>query len=166
MFIENKKIEEAFGRKVIPNISSLGVDTASRSGWCKIITSKDNISIDYGFVDVKSTDKYFKYNRYIEIFSQMVNTDKLIIEESFLQYNPKTFQMLSRLGGFIYAIAHLHGQQDKRFLLATSARKFLGLKGNGKKVDVQKDFKERLGLKLTDEDIIDAMILALNGVLE
>ena len=166
MFIETKKIEEAFNMKVVPNITSLGVDTASRTGWCKIFTTKDNLSFDYGFIDVESKDKYFKYNQFIDLFSKMVNTDKLVIEESFFGRNAKTFQMLSRLGGFVYAIAHLHGQQDKRFLLATSARKYLGFRGNAKKEIIQKEFIEKLDLKITDEDIIDAMILALNGVLE
>ena len=166
MFISTKKIEKAFGMKVVLNISSLGVDTASRTGWCKIVTDKEKLNFDYGFIDVESKDKYFKYNQFIDLFSKMVNTDKLVIEESFFGRNAKTFQMLSRLGGFVYAIAHLHGQQDKRFLLATSARKYLGFRGNAKKEIIQKEFIEKLDLKITDEDIIDAMILALNGVLE
>jgi len=166
MYISNQKIEEAFGKKVVPYITSLGVDTASRTGWCKLVTTKDNVQLDYGFIDIETTDKYYKYNKFIELFSTMVNTDKLVIEESFFGQNAKTFQMLSRLGGFVYAIAHIHGQTDKRFLLATSARKYLGLKGNAKKEIIQEEFKKRLSLDLTDDDIIDAIILALNGVLK
>jgi len=166
MYISTKKIEKAFGRKIIPFITCLGVDTASRTGWCKVTPTKDRVEFDYGFVDLKSKDKYFKYDQFIEIFNTFVKADKVVIEESFMSRNVKTFQMLSRLGGFVYVLAKLHGVKDVRFLLATSARKFLDMKGNAKKQIIQEEFKKRLSLKLNDEDIIDAMVLALNGVME
>ena len=95
----------------------------------------------------------------------MSKPTKMIIEESFYGRNVKTFQMLSRLGGFAYAVAHLNGLKEKKFLLATTARKNLGFKGNLKKKVIQKEFIKKLKLQLEDEDIIDAMILALNGIL-
>jgi len=164
--LSNKVLEKAFDKKIIPNITCLGVDTASRTGWCKATTTKKEVVFDYGFIDVKSNNKYFKYNRYIKLFSNIVKTDKLIIEESFYGRNVKTFQMLSRLGGFIYAIAHLNGQKDKEFLLATTARKQLGFKGNLKKQLIHQQFLKTLKLKLDDEDVIDAMVLAINGILD
>jgi hypothetical protein len=74
--------------------------------------------------------------------------------------------MLSRLGAFAYSSAYLNKIPDIKFILATSARKYLGLKGNAKKKIIQKEFIKRLKLGIKDEDIVDAMILALNGVLE
>jgi len=168
--LSKKKIQKEFGRKVEPLVNCLGVDTASRTGWCKIITGAedvDTIEVDYGFVNIKSTDKYFKYNQYIEIFSNMLTKDlRIVIEESFFGQNAKTFQMLSRFGGFIYALAHIRGIRDKYFILATSSRKFLGIKGNMKKKLVQEEFRKRMELEVEDDDIIDAIILAFNGILE
>ena len=166
LIFNTEKIQKIFKKEVIPNISCLGVDTASRTGWCRAETTIDQIKLDYGFIDIESKDKYFKYNHYIEIFRSLINVDILVIEESFYGQNAKTFQMLSRLGGFVYAVAHINNQKHKRFLLATSARKFLGLKGNSKKAEVQKEFCKKLNLKLEDEDIIDAIILAFNGILK
>ncbi len=165
--IKTKKLEKIFGKKVIPFIECMGVDTASRTGWCLAITDPDYITFNYSFIDIKTTDKYFKYNQYIEIFSGLLKKNYiLIVEESFYSKNVKTFQMLSRLGGYVYAMGHMIGIQDKRFILATSARKFLGFKGNAKKQIIQKEFIKKLNLQFDDEDIIDAMILALNGVFE
>ena len=89
----------------------------------------------------------------------------VIIEESYYSKNVKTFQMLSRIGAIAYTVCHLAGVKDKKFMLATQARKFLGLQGR-KKEDVHEDFKNKLKHKLEDEDAIDALILALNGILE
>ena len=164
--IKTNKIEKAFGLKVIPNITCLGVDTASRTGWCKATTYKKEVMFDFGIVDIKTSDKYFKYNRYIETFKSLIDADKVVIEESYYSKNVKTFQMLSRIGAFAYASAHLNKIPDTSFILATSARKYLGFKGNAKKEIIQKEFIELLNLKIDDNDVIDAMILSLVGILE
>lgn len=167
LILRTRKIEKALNIKIIPFLTCMGVDTASRTGWCRLSTDPDNIRLDYGFISIKTPDKYFKYNQYIEIFKDMLlESDILIIEESFYGRNVKVFQMLSRLGGFVYALAHLNGVKEKRFLLATSARKNIGLKGNLKKEIIQKIFCEKIDLEIEDNDIIDSIILALNGVIE
>ncbi len=168
MKLKTKLIEKAFKRKVIPFILAMGVDTASRTGWCKATTAPDYVDFDYNFIDIKTRDKYCKYNQYINIFSSLLNSeiDIIVIEETYYSKNVKTFQLLSRLGGFVYAAANRAGIKNKRFILATSARKKLGFKGNLKKQIIQKQFLRKLKIKIDDEDIIDAMILAINGILE
>ena len=47
------------------------------------------------------------------------------------------------------------------FLLATQARKYLGLNGSAKKVKVQAEFKRKTKIKIEDDDVIDAIVLAL-----
>jgi len=170
MKIHKSIIKKAFNKKIVPLTRCIGLDIASRTGWCRITTgfnSASHLKIDYGFIDVQTTDKYFKYNRYIEAFTNLIFVgDKVIIEESFYGRNVKGFQMLSRLGGFAYSLSHLKGIKEKSFILATTARKNLGFKGNVKKQEVHKQFKDRTGIDLKDEDVIDAFILALNGILE
>lgn len=146
----------------------MGIDTASRTGWCWAKTNKKHTIFNYGFIDIDTNDKYFKYNQYIRMFSHILMTSvklRVIIEESFYGKNVKVFQMLSRFGAFIYCIAHLKNIKDKRFILASQARNFLNIK-NAKKEIVQKEFKRRLNLKIKDNDVIDAMILSLNGILK
>ena len=168
MKLKTKLIEKAFKGKVIPFITVMGIDTASRTGWCKATTAPDYVTFDYNFTDIKTRDKYYKYNQYIDIFTNLLKSeiDIIVIEETYYSKNVKTFQLLSRLGGFVYAAAHTVGIKDKRFILATSARKKLGFKGNLKKQIIQKQFIKKLKIKIDDEDIIDAMVLAMNGILE
>jgi len=168
--ISNKVLEKAFNRPVKKHVVCLGVDTASRTGWCKVKTNDTESVFDYGVIAVDSTSTYYKYNQFIEIFNKIIEQDNVVvIEESYCGINIKTFQLLSRLGAYVYAIAFFKGVKDKRFTLATTARKFLGFKGNLNKKKIHKEFKQRLSLDLIyidDEDVIDAFILALNGILE
>lgn len=166
MNISVKKIEKVFGKKVIPFLSVLGVDTASRTGWARITTDPKQIHIDYSFIDVKTTDKYFKYDEYITVFSSLIRQeDILVIEETYYGRNAQVFQLLSRLGAFVYTIAHLKGVKEKSFILASSARKNLGLQSIAKKEVVQAEFCKKLGLKIEDNDVVDAIILALQPIL-
>lgn len=167
MKLETKKIEKIFGRKTIPFISVLGVDTASRTGWCRATTDPENILLEYGFIDVKTPERHQKYDQYLNAFGSLIHDeDIVIIEESFYGKNVKTFQLLSRLGAFIYALAYLKGIKDKQFMLATTARRILGFKGNLKKEIIQQQFSEKVHLTTDDNDIIDAIILAFCGILE
>jgi len=167
MTLETKKIEKIFGRPIIPFISVLGVDTASRTGWCRAITDPDKIELDYGFISVHTTEQHHKYDQYINAFDSIINEgDIVIIEESFYGKNVKTFQLLSRLGAFIYMLAHQKRIEDKKFMLATTARRILGFKGNLKKEIFQKEFIERVKLNTDDNDIVDAIALAFCGILE
>jgi Holliday junction resolvasome RuvABC endonuclease subunit len=166
--LATKDVEKIFKHKITPFVTCLGIDTASRTGWCEVNTTPELCNFSCGFIDIDTKDKYFKYNRYIEIFANKFKDENMIviIEESYYGKNVKTFQMLSRLGGFIYAIAHLNNIKSKQFILATTARKLLGFKGNAKKEIIQKEFLEKTKLELTDTDVIDSIILALVGILE
>ena len=165
MKISTKKIEKNLGIKLIPFVTCLGIDTASRTGWAKIESNPDETTLDFGFIDMKNQDKYFKYDYFIRIFSGLLNPktiNKVVIEETFYGQNVKTFQMLSRLGAFAYTLACLNGI-ERGFILASSARKKLGLKFRKKK-DVHADFLSKLKLDLDDEDVLDAIILAIGGI--
>jgi len=171
MKLKTKLIEKAFKRKVIPFVSAMGIDTASRTGWCKATTDPNYVTFDYNFIHVKTRDKYSKYNQYIDIFSAFPMADKIIIEEAFLKFfrgkgAVKGFQLLSRIGMTAYTSFYLRGKRDSEFMLASTARKNLGFLGNAKKELIHKQFKKLLKIKIDDEDIIDAMILAINGILE
>ncbi len=167
--IPNKKLEKIFQKKVIKNIRVLGFDTASRTGWARIETNGTYTCIDYGFVDVATTDTYYKYNQCISIFNSLVkDVDKVVIEETWYGRNVKTFQLLSRLGGFVYAICHLKDIKEKFFISAVSARAKLGFSSRAKKKQVHKEFHIALEgiVTIKDEDIVDAIVLALCGILK
>uniref|UniRef100_A0A6H2A429 Putative Crossover junction endodeoxyribonuclease n=1 Tax=viral metagenome TaxID=1070528 RepID=A0A6H2A429_9ZZZZ len=161
-----KDLEKKLNRKISKNINLLAVDTASKTGWAKITTTDKDIKIDYGFIDIQSKDKEFKYNQMIDTFPELIKgCDKVIIEDVFLRFNVMVHSMLSRIGMIVYVIAHQLKVKDKYFIWASSSRKLIGLK-NAKKDIVQKEFKEKFNIKIEDEDIIDSLILGFGGLIE
>ena len=165
MRIEIKELEKLFDKKVKRNINCLGFDTASRTGWCRAVTGRKYVDLDYGFIDIKTTNREYKYRQFINFVTTMVSeSDKVVIEESFYGRNVKSFQMLSRMGGFVFMACHQGGVKEYDFVLATTARKYLGFKGNLKKEEFHRQLKAVIDLGFDDEDIIDAFALALVGI--
>ena len=164
--IKTKVLEKKLGKPIKVNITVLGVDTASRTGWCKIVTTDKEVKIDYGFIDIDSKDRNFKFNQMIDIFPSLIKgCDKVIIEDVFMKFNVMVHSFLSRIGMIVYVICHQQGIKDKDFVWATTARKKVGLKGNAKKEAIHKEFIEKFGIEIDDEDIMDSIILALNGII-
>jgi len=151
------------------NCCSVGVDTASRTGLCLAKTTDTDIILEYSFLDMKSKNKYHKYNTLIDHMSNFFDgevVDVVVVEETFFSRNAKVFQFLSRIGGMVYTVAHLLDIKEKLFISAVESRKALGLPCNKKKEVVHKAFHILVPeVKITDIDIIDGVILALNGLL-
>ena len=167
-------VEKAFGIRIKRDFQALGVDTASRTGWCIAKTDKKHISLNVSFVDTGgSKDPDFRYKRLIETFSHLINDyikpkeDCVVIEDTFMHMkfmNPKSFSLISRIGMIVYVLAELKGVENKYFILASQARMKLKLKGTAKKEEIHKELLKRLKLKLDDIDILDAIILAIGGL--
>ena len=172
MKIKTKVLEQRLNKPLKRNYISLGLDTASRTGWCTIKTGNVNTEIEYGFIDVKSKNMYFKFDQMIDIFGQMLRLmqvpvyDKIvIIEDVFFGRNVHTTKLLARIGMIVYVLCKL-SDLPKTFLLATQARCKIGIKSNLKKVFVHERLEKMLKLGITDEDAVDAVILALAGLIK
>jgi len=169
--ISIKTLEANIPITVKKNRSSVGVDTASRTGICLARSTDKYIVLDYTFLEMKSKNKYHKYNTLIDymnnFFDNSKNIDVVVVEETFFSKNAKVFQFLSRIGGMVYTVAHLLNIKEKVFISAVASRKALTLPCNKKKEVVHAAFHDLIpNIKITDIDIIDAIILALNGLSE
>jgi len=165
LVLPKKKLEKLFKKRLEVGITCLGIDTASRSGWCSIKTTEKECIFDYGYIDIEVTDRNFKFSQYTKIFNGMPYHDKVVIEDTFYSRNVRVFSLLSRIGAIAYAVFYLKNAKELKWLTAVQARKYLGLKSNVKKHIVQAEFKEKTGITIIDNDIVDAVILALCGVL-
>lgn len=174
MKIKSKDIEKAFGIKIRRHITSLGLDTASNSGYC-IAKSFDNVvDLNVGFIniDVKEIkDRELKnLLRYEELYKRLenlINKDQIIvIEDVFHSFNAYTTILLARIGAIAWTIAKQKGCIDIIWKSAVQARKVLNLPCNKKKEIVTLAFKKALKIKINNADEIDAIILALNGLIE
>jgi len=160
-----KTLEKKIG-KIQKYITVLGIDTGSRLGWALIRTGQMDLTIDYGILDIKSSSVYYKYDKIIEFFSNIITSDmKLIIEDTFYKLNPRMFRTISRMGMIPYVIGKLNNCQ-KKFITASQARKNLGISGNTTKEVVMYHLKKYFGIKIKEHNIADAIVLGLNGILK
>jgi len=159
-------LEDILKCEIDRKVLSFGLDTASKTGWCLLKTVGEDIVASYGFININTPDAYFLYNEVIDCFGEIIKPEyKVIVEDTFFRFNPKMFRLISRIGAIAYTMAHLKGCEVK-YLLATSARKKLGFKGNLKKKIFHQEFKEKLNLDITNEDILDAYALSLCGLIK
>lgn len=166
-----KPIEKALGKRLNKNVISIGVDTASRAGICFASVDKDTLYLNTQFLEIKSTDLYFKYNQLIKSFTSLLSIsdpDKhvLIIEDTYFGKNVEVLKMISRMGMIVYMCGKQAGIENIKFIYPTSSRKALGIKGTLKKAEVHKELAKILGVKVEDEDIADSIVLALVGLIQ
>ena len=167
MIISLIELEKLLQKPIKKNIISLGVDTATRSGWVKIKTTDNEILIEYGFINIDIKDPSIKFNKMIEIFDDLLKkVNVVVIEDVFLKFNVKVHSFLARVGIIVYVLAHLHNIKDKKFILASTARKSLGLKGNAKKDEIHKEIQNKFHFNIDDPDIVDAFVLSLIGIIQ
>lgn len=147
--------------------TSLGLDVASRTGWCVIKSNSKTLDIDYGFIKIDSKDTFFKFSRFLQSMNDIIKKEyRVIIEDSFLgHFNPLTLKLLSKMEGIAYTIALQKEVEHVEFILAISARKQLGLPCHSKKEEVYQWLKDKLDIDVKDEDAADAVVLALYGLI-
>jgi Holliday junction resolvasome RuvABC endonuclease subunit len=165
--IATKELEKRLGFRIRKNSQSVGLDTASRTGWCHIKESENVTTIDYGFIKIDTKDIYYKYDEMINIFKRFIDgwQCNIVIEDVFLGFNVNVMKVLSRIGMIAYVLNKLEGHSCS-FLYASTARANLGFKGTGKKEFVHKQISKQLKIDLKDVDAVDAMVLALCGIIE
>jgi len=144
---------------------SLGLDCATRTGWCVAKTIGKYVEFDYGFIDLTILEHDLRYERFIDAISSLVQSriDLVVVEDCFFGHNVHTLKLLARLGVVAFTLAYQR-HIPRTFLSAAQARKRLGFKGTEKKKLVQQAFLSRMEITLDDNDIVDAMILSLCGL--
>ena len=185
-----KDIEKRLGFKLRINTYVVGVDTASITWLAILETDKKNLKVKTSIFKlpvVKKTDELsdkfveklefmlrsirdFKKN---EFGQKKANKTVLVLENSFLSFNPVTFGLLRMLAGIIFAELFDNFEEIK-IIFPLSARKGIGFKSQLKKGSKREEKKKELvdfinnifGTQETSDDITDAIILALNGLKE
>ena len=178
MKIKISKLETILDYEIKTNFTSIGFDTAIRTGVCIIKTTKENVEFDWYFLEFakkKSKERYIRMGKEFADTLESENVDCCIIEDTHLKYFGKfaqvqTLKTLTRFGGLILANA-INNDIPFEIIGASPARskfhidtKGYGV-GNSKKA-VAEWLKNNLKIELDDEDISDAIILALLGICE
>jgi hypothetical protein len=179
-----KDIEKKLGYSLKRNVYVLGVDTASTTGLCIIHANTNTLTLTTDIFKLPAAKKEDEFSdKYVEKlecmltlireFKKKIKPPKdaiLILENSFLSINPVTFGCLRMLCGIIYAelydmFEHIH------LVFPTHARKVVGFKSQLKKGVKREEKKkeiinwinEKFGIKETNDNITDSILLALYG---
>lgn len=169
MKITLKKLEEVTGYKIKRGFTTIGYDTAERTGVCQIKTNTKVAEFDWTFVEFDSKNEHIYYKNMVLFFENSLNNQDLaVIESTFVGQNPMGSISLTRLGAFGISEAirkkipwERIGASSARAKLKIDARK-LG-KGRSKE-SVAYWLETKLGIKLDDPDISDGIVLALLGI--
>jgi Holliday junction resolvasome RuvABC endonuclease subunit len=168
------KIEYHFGITIERNMSSLGLDTATNTGYCVAKANTKNITFDIGYfkIDVgKIKDKYkreeLRYRMVYDNLKPVIKApDIVVIENTYYSNSAKATIILSRIGGVAYAIARAKNIPSIIWRTASEARKTLGIKGNSKKEEILSIVNLLLDIDIKNHDEADAVVLALNGLIK
>lgn len=80
------------------------------------------------------------------IYSIKGEIDEVVIEDTFMAKNPKTFKHLSRLAGAVEYLCYRKFNKEAHFIMARQARGYSELKGNCKKIETQLKIAKEYGL--------------------
>jgi len=176
MKIKIADLEKKLNFKLKKNYKSVGVDTAQITGIVFLKTDKTDLYIDGLVLGFKTKDKKEIYGTMVRTFEKLFNDENLaIIEDTFVGFNRKGSIELTRYGSFALAEC-IKKNIEYEIILARSARaKFkidLNSKeykkkyGKGKSKQAVSDWVNNLDIKLQDNNLVDAFILALCGICE
>lgn len=179
MIFSINKIENALSVKIARNRTVLGLDTATKSGWCIVKTDDKKLTLSTGFINIdvsKITDQTerneLRYNVVFDTMNNLINDkiDVVVIENVFHGVNANTTILLSRIGAIAWCICKINKAKKTIWLTASQARKTLNInqkcpKGKSKETIVKR-VNELLNINITNNDEIDAIVLAICGLTE
>jgi len=124
----------------------LGLDLSTvNTGWAIY----DGEVCKYGSIPIESRLTFFEKVRYIiKEIDKVVKEHKpveLAIEDTYFGLNQQGFKVLTRLSGAVMYYWYLRKHKVCKFLLATQARKEIGLTGNATKAEVQVFIAKKFG---------------------
>ena len=185
-----KDIESKLTFKLKKNTYCIGVDTASITGLAILETNDKILRVRTSIFKLPEVNKEDELSdKFVEKLEFMLrsirdfkksefglkkaNNTVLVLENSFMSFNVVTFGLLRMLCGIIFS--ELFDNFEKiKIIFPLSARKNVGFKSQLKKGSKSKEKKQELvafvnnifGTEETDDNITDAIILALNGLKE
>ena len=180
--IKIDRVEAFLGINLKPNTISIGWDVSVHSTGIAIIRTTDNylileqiekIQIPKNIQDLDAMDLFIEQlNNFTNKISQKFKIDINIIEDCFFSKCVRTLKSLARHSVLVYDRFRGISRKSK-FLLPTSARSKVNFKKSSKKIKghaLKKEIVEYINnaldlkLKMKDQDIADACVLALAGL--
>jgi hypothetical protein len=164
-------LEKVLGYKIKKNFKSIGIDTAQISGIVTLTSNEETVDVDYSVLSFKTKNHKEVYHSMVKTFEKIID-DKMyaIIESVFVGFSRAGSVELAKYGAFAISECVRKGI-DYDTISAVSARSKFKIDtnklGKGKtKQSVGLWIKETLNVSFDDNNINDALILALIGICE
>jgi len=171
MKLKIQDVEKAIGYKIKRNFKSIGFDTAQTTGIVILESNNEEINLDYLVLSFKTKNPKEIYNSMIKTFARVIDEEMYaIIESVFVGFSRAGSVELAKYGAFAIAECVKKGINYDLISAVSARSKFkIDVKklGKGKsKQCVGLWIKEKLSLTYDDNNINDALILALIGICE
>lgn len=175
MKIKIDKLEHILGKKIKKNYSCVGFDTATRTGICSLRSNTQDVYLDWFFLEFKDAgNNKVIYKRMVETFDEVLESQNFAtIEQVYVGFNSAGSIELARYGSFAIAEC-IKKEIDYELISAVTCRAKFNIvttkkagygRGMAKKA-VSDWLENKLNIKVDDEDISDAIILALCGLIK
>lgn len=167
MKIKINELEKKLSYKLKKNFKSIGIDTATTTGIVFLKTDEEYLHIDGLVLGFKTNNKKEVYATMVKTFEKLFQGEDIaIVEDIFIGFSRKGSIELARYGSFAIAEC-IKKEIPYEIISAVSARSKFNIdtrsEGKGRsKIAVGKWAKD-LGINLTDNNLVDALVLSLCG---
>jgi Holliday junction resolvasome RuvABC endonuclease subunit len=164
-------IEKTLGIKIKRNFYSVGVDTATTTGLVFLKSSDKEIDIDYLVLSFKTANHKEVYNSMVKTFERVFEEGQFaVIEEVFVGFSRAGSVELAKYGSFAISACVRKGIPYETISAVSARSKFkIDTRSAGKgntKTAVGNWIKEKLNISFDDNNINDALVLALCGIVD
>lgn len=165
------EIEKSLGVKIKRNFYSVGIDTAQVSGIVFLKSDEKEIIIDELVLSFKTANSKEIYNSMVKTFERIFEEGQFaVIEEVFVGFSRAGSVELAKYGSFAISACIRKGIPYETISAVSARSKFkIDTRSAGKgntKVAVGNWIKEKLKISYDDNNINDALVLALLGIIE
>lgn len=166
-----KDVEIKLFSKLKRDFSTIGFDIAGVTGVCFAKTDKEFVYLDWTLMSWETKAQGDLFRTIYKDFGDLITDEKLVvIEDTHVRFNPAVALLLTRMGAFAMAQC-LNKKIPFELIAPVSARSKVGI--NQKKIPKGKS-KEYiaewlatiLDIKMEENNVADAIILALCGLIE
>jgi len=178
--VKLERISTLTGSALLKNTTVLGSDTSVHStGLAVVRSTEDSVIVDLTHIiqvpkDAQDLDAINIFADQLEDFKRSVigkhKIDKLIIEDTFFSQNVNVLKKLTRHGVLVYD-RFRSVVKSAELMMPTSARNRIGFKASIPKLpspklkkEIMKYIGDLLNIEVTQNDIGDALVLALAGL--
>lgn len=163
-------IEKKIQFKLKRNFKSLGCDTAQTTGLVFLKTDNEYLYLDYSVLGFKTKNSKEIYHTMVKTFEKMFENDSFaVIESVFVGFSRAGSVELAKYGAFAIAEC-IKKDMEYDTISASSARAKFQIDvrkyGKGQSKKAVNDWIKTLGISITDNNIADAFVLALLGIID